>query len=62
MHYDTHWTEGPLGATMDTNELQRKCTDAELFLGKCVLGKEVHTMNQVAFLKGEGGDSNLQFL
>lgn len=47
---------------MDTNELQLKCKDAELFLGKCVLGKEVHTMKLVAFLKGEGEVSNLQFL
>lgn len=38
---------------MDTNELQLKCKDAELFLGKCVLGKEVHTMKKVPFLKGE---------
>jgi len=29
---------------MDTNELQLKCKDAELFLGKRVLGKEVQAM------------------
>lgn len=40
MHYDIHWTEGPLGATMGTNELLLKCKDAELFLGKCVLGRK----------------------
>lgn len=38
---------------MDTNELQLKCKDTELFLGKCVLGKEVHTMKKAPFLKGE---------